>query len=181
MAVEAVRSGMRLEVDERRQRLEEKCWQAFRLWYTSFGRAGGEGLAQGVMEEMGREPEMVIVERCDYGGPEWEKCVAYAFGTRMGEAWARDLGKQVELAIKTSKFLGERGYRLVEEPEEGDVAVYMEGDWGEGLEHCGIYERGKVTSRFGRGYVFSHPVEAVPESWGKRVDFWRKAGRGDDE
>jgi hypothetical protein len=49
-------------------------------------------------------------------------------------------------------------------------------NWPEWLnmKHWGVYEDGKVISKFGQGHIFKHDFDRVPNVFGSGVMFFRK-------
>lgn len=69
-----------------------------------------------------------------------------------------------------------RGYTQVDSPTSGDIMAYVSSRVkGHPLiSWWGIYDNGKVRSRFGMGSVFEHNIEMVPLECGNEVIVFRK-------
>ena len=92
-----------------------------------------------------------------------------------------------ELHENPAKFLTGWGYKLVEEPKEGDLAVYTGAkdlmakygiDKSVGiLQHMGLMTKGgKIQSKWGpTGWVIVHGLDEVPVQYGKCTHFFRPA------
>lgn len=105
-------------------------------------------------------------------------CHAYAFGSQGPVA--DEVGN------------GYAGYVEVQEPREGDLALYykrtrrvrnffdpsME-EVELALKHSGVCLGNKmVRSKWGQGHVFEHPVDLVPVIYGDEVMFFRRVQAG---
>ncbi len=114
-------------------------------------------------------------------------CEVYVFQTVNDEEWFREILEQSErwppvglreslifkLRTEPVRFLQERGYRVVESPGDEDLVLYKRSGRGDAL-HWGIWERGKVRSKWADWYVFEHEVDAVPICYGDEVVFLRR-------
>lgn len=130
-----------------------------------------------------------IAEIVENGNPRRDsryRSADYVFGYVLQEPWAKS-GLVVEgLWSNTAKFLEGRGYREVEKPQERDVVAYFISDdygvlfdgarLGQAIaRHFGVFQKGRVTSKWSKGHVFRHPIKSVPTSYGNTVRFFRKS------
>jgi len=82
----------------------------------------------------------------------------------------------------TENFLKEKGYIKVDEPQDYDVVVYRRTESKDPFgffkrteaKHFGIYEDGKVISKFGSGSIYIHDLDMVEPDYGDEVLFFRK-------
>ena len=105
-------------------------------------------------------------------------CLAFAF------LWARELNAKNMIFIKDSgvilknlfRFLGEWDYFSVNNPEEGDLVVYMTDD--QAPKHVGVMAKGgMVHSKLGIRSAHSYlhrPFDIMP-TYGRKAVFFRKA------
>ena len=105
-------------------------------------------------------------------------CDHYVFAERKNEPWAKAFSEFITTSNFPLEFLSDKGYLEFPSPEEGDVAAYFTraelGTVKRLFTHWGIYEHGKVTSRFGSSSIFRHSIEVVPQIYGDEATFLRK-------
>jgi len=123
------------------------------------------------------------------------RCVQYVLGCLMQEPWAKD---PPELFWDNGvAFLRSKGYEVVNKPENCDIVVYRDVKTtmlGAAIKlfsrttkqlpettiksaetkHIGLYEDGKVISKWGNMHVLIHKIEDVPLVYGNDVVFMRK-------
>lgn len=126
---------------------------------------------------------IAILERrnpsCDYR--HGYSCFVYVFGTVQREAWGniRPWDLPSDFGMRAKEFLEDKGYKIVDEPEDGDVIAYgckINDGYTQELfiRHFGVYRSEPVVSKFGPGPVFRHEIDAVPNDYGEEVIFFRK-------
>lgn len=107
------------------------------------------------------------------------KCTQYVFATLNKETWANeDVPSQI--FRQPLEFLWRRGYEPLKRdqmPENGDIVAY--GDFADQirdfqLKHMGVVDGDGVTSKFGFGHVFHHPLHRVPADYGNEAIYLRK-------
>lgn len=122
-----------------------------------------------------------IEERRDYqkDHPNY-RCAQYAFGVRMQEPWCNpeknDLG--LDFWDDTVNFLSDKGYQVADEARDGDIVAYKPRRTPDmdptGVLHMGIYDKGKIVSKFNSGHIFRHDVDMVPNMFGEEIVVFRK-------
>jgi len=142
------------------------------------------------------ELELKILERRN-NSKDWSRryrCVQYVLGCLMQEPWAKD---PPEMFWNNGvAFLRSKGYEVVNKPENYDIVMYRDvkatmlqakvklfsrtiklpGIKLKNAEtkHIGLYEDGKVISKWGNMHVLVHKIEDVPLVYGNDVVFMRK-------
>jgi hypothetical protein len=104
---------------------------------------------------------------------EGEYCQWFVF---KDEPWwnINDKRMALELEGNAYNFLLSKGFRDVMNPNVDDVVMYYPEVPAQPV-HFGIF-KGKdiVVSKFGEGYVYEHPIDAVPLNYGDYYKFLRK-------
>lgn len=118
-------------------------------------------------DQIAKLQNVKLKEECNYISDEKEKhdCIWY-------------VKKQLSLAI-TGVFSFSTwqpiDYCQVSTPKLEDIVIYHRGQNGSGENHIGIYEgENFVRSKFGYGHVYSHPIDLVPDDYGRHVSFFTK-------
>ncbi|OGE18633.1 hypothetical protein A3J19_03985 [Candidatus Daviesbacteria bacterium RIFCSPLOWO2_02_FULL_41_8] len=137
--------------------------------------AGGDRVD--AFDEIGKMPGMEVIERFDSANSHYFDCRDYVFGRRRREKWYDPRSDALEETMlgHPANFLISQGYNHTETPLSGDVAVYIHNpSWypGPRAAHWGIYDQGKVISKFGAGHVYRHSFDLVPNFYGNRVLFF---------
>ena len=72
-------------------------------------------------------------------------------------------------------FLSCEGHHEVEQPQVGDLAIYLVEIGGDREQtHIGrIKSPGRVLSKWGYGHVYEHTLDEVPVEYGEHVRFFR--------
>jgi len=129
----------------------------------------------------GQLPDFEIVERrCPLDDVDQYDCLKYV-SQHLPEAIVTDAQFSTKMRYRGVSFLREHGYSSVAQPMDGDIVLYVlltrdpnSEDEEPDHPHFGIYDSGKVISKWGPGHVFRHPVEAVTDNYGQAVIFMRK-------
>ena len=141
-----------------------------------------DAIENGVYDIIGELDGITILERREREKDRENqyRCHKYTFGVVKKEPWvlAGFFTKKHRLWTDTLKFLGEKGYDEVVQPENGDIVAYTCNNGnGTMTGHFGIYEDGKVTSKFNVGHIFVHEIHMVPASYGNSVTYFRRNGK----
>ncbi len=103
------------------------------------------------------------------------KCTWFVFGKTLQEPWFTPHSFSKDLLDDPTNFLGKYGFNLVHTPLSGDIVAYVSlGKTCVQAHHFGIFDAGKVRSKFGVGHIFKHEMIQVPTSYGEKVLFYRK-------
>ena len=118
--------------------------------------------------------EVKIIKKMDT--PRFQGCCWFVF---KNEDWFKKMTEtQRESLLLTNAFevLNSKGYHEVTKPKNRDIAVYFFNSAGEreSVVHYGRYINGKILSKFGKGHVFEHPIEMVPDYFGNGVKFFSR-------
>ncbi len=126
-------------------------------------------------DQVGKLEGIEIIERRDYQRDDRYRCAWFAFkddGWWTGES---DLG--LDFWDYAEKFLEGKGYTKVEQPQDGDIVMYRlakDTKSPSTVKHVGLFQGGKVMSKFNQGHIFRHDIDMVPNMFGKSVVFMRK-------
>jgi len=131
-----------------------------------------------------RAPGSELVSKASVeAGKDNYRCASFVFRTILAEPWAIGLEEpqnadtKEELFADTLDFLKERCYTLDDRPpiqQLSTVAIYSrrKADGGLRATHFGITTGdGMVMSKFGNGYIWRHPYDLVPISYGTQALF----------
>lgn len=114
-----------------------------------------------------------IIERMQT--PPSRKCYWFIFKDDLWFKQLCDTEARSLLMYEGPSFLKKKGYIEVDNPQDNDIVIYTEKTAStEEIKHYGIYMNGKVISKFGRGNIYEHPLELVPEPYGNKATFMRK-------
>lgn len=143
--------------------------------------------AQGVIpietffELIGQVDGISILQRVDLESVLFYNCHHYVFDIGMGEEWCK-VGESIPKSLDhdTVRFLRNKGFEMIEKPQDGDVVAYRK-RWPHSYygrkyytNHWGIFEDGRTTSKMGIGHIYRHPLMAIPKSFGNKIAFFRK-------
>jgi hypothetical protein len=182
----SLRSGMTIDASPLRDAISDRILSAHVKWRGSWFDVEEVWQADAIANSIHELPGVEVLQSADHIGNNNNRCAHYVFGERFGEGWAMpDEELENEIWNDAAAFLRDKGYESVTDPEPGDVVVYSTEDPGphglEWIEHFAILEdNGLAVSRFGQGPVVRHPIEAVPNQYGNKVYFFRKATVGSE-
>lgn len=78
-----------------------------------------------------------------------------------------------DLFDEPDKFLANYNFHRLLIPSDGDILTYVSaGERYLQAKHLGIFNAGKVISKFSAGHIFRHDIEQVPLSYGEKVIFY---------
>ncbi|MBI5272503.1 MAG: hypothetical protein HY861_00790 [Chlamydiia bacterium] len=106
-------------------------------------------------------------------------CFSYVFQICFHESWG-DYQSSADIFNKNCiSQLQNRGYAVVDNPQEGDLVIYYSETWGpqhfgqvaSASDATGVMIRSKWG--FGAAYPLIHRVDIVPESYGEQVVYMR--------
>jgi hypothetical protein len=156
-----------LRKDARRKKLGKMLSEAHSAM-GFFKSSQPNELIDRIVETFGME----VIERRDYCDDFniGYDCNAYVFHTVLRQPWAANGKATIALTWRPDEpsplaFLYAKGFRAVDEPQEGDLVAYV------GLEHIhypkyfGVYSQGKVLSKLDFGHVVRHDLKWVPEEF----------------
>ncbi|MDP1695727.1 MAG: hypothetical protein Q8L29_02335 [archaeon] len=105
------------------------------------------------------------------------RCEDYVFTEVKNEPWSSTLTYSNAIILMPIEFLAQRDYNLIESPNDGDIVAYILKRINKipFISHWGIFENGKVRSRFGCGNVYRHNLNMVPSEYGNEIIFFRKS------
>jgi len=133
--------------------------------------------ANPLFDKVGELEGIEVAEARDYQKDNQFKCAWFVFKDEDWWTSEDDLG--LEFWDNTEKFLENKGYKKVEQPQFGDVVVYrLKGDLESPstVKHLGVFkQQGKVVSKFNQGHVFEHDIDMVPNMFGESVVAMRKS------
>lgn len=138
--------------------LFEKAFTGEQTWAASFG----------MMKSL---PGFRVVDETAY--PDMRGCDWFVF---KDEEWYYPVrSERMHTFVRElPAIILNRGYKEVSTPKDGDVVAYCEQKATQGGKHFGIYQSGRVVSKFYEGPVFEHDLDAVPHYYGTLVKFFRK-------
>lgn len=91
-------------------------------------------------------------------------CHGYTFGT---DSWLEQ--------FKIIKVIKDGTLKETNNPERGDIILYIEDIGTFHIKHSGIYiSDDKVWSKWSNGPVFEHDILNVPFSYGSKIKFYKK-------
>lgn len=103
------------------------------------------------------------------------KCVWFVFRRMLQEPRFTVNLFSNDIFDDPTAFLGGHGFIPVHTPSEGDVLAYVSrGEIYTQAHHFGLFQQGKVLSKFGVGHIFKHDIPQVPVSYGEQVLFYRR-------
>ncbi|MDO8655852.1 MAG: hypothetical protein Q7K45_01320 [Nanoarchaeota archaeon] len=103
------------------------------------------------------------------------KCLWFVFAYMLREPWFSTASVPPDIFDNPTPFLANYGFNLVQSPSEGDVLAYVTaGEIDIQAHHFGIFQEGKVISKWGAGHIFRHSIEQVPTRYGEKVIFYAK-------
>ena len=162
---------------------------------NSLAREHGNKDPNLVYSELAKLPGLEIIEERDTKTDQTNyRCAEYAFKVRMGLEWTKT--DQNKFWIDSNEYLTRQRFTEVEDPQNGDLIAYAAHTIDEAypifddqdfwtferrreakppyIKHVGVWENGKVISKFNEGHVFKHKLDLVPTSFGNVVHFYRR-------
>jgi hypothetical protein len=136
--------------------------------------------ANPLYDKVGNLPGITIEEKRDYQSdhPNY-RCAQYVFGTVKQEPWCNmtknDFG--LDFWDNMVSYLRPKGYDVVNQAQDGDIIAYRYKKTtatDPTVLHLGIYDKGKVISKFNSGHIFRHDVDRVPNAFGEEIVVFRK-------